>query len=306
MYAIVIHGGAGTLRADLQDSCLHGVQQAADAGLKILQHGGPALEAVTAAVVSLEDDPAFNAGTGAVLNLEGEAEMDAGVMIGKDLYSGNVACVRRVKNPILLARKVMEETDHVLLAGSGAERFARAMGFADYDPVTARRRAEWQSKRAALLENKHTSLHDLLERYPGLSRGTVGAVALDVHGDLAAATSTGGVALKLPGRIGDSAVPGAGNYATPLAAASATGQGELMLRYLTTKAVCDEIAAGSSAQAAVDKVLARMVAELGANVGIIALDAHGNIGIGHATPAMTHAYATQTQPQVVAGLRVQT
>lgn len=303
MYAIIIHGGAGALREDLHSIYLQGVQTAAQIGLEILQADGSAIDAVVAAVVELEDNPAFNAGTGSVLNAAGEVEMDAGLMAGDELRSGNVACVRHIKNPIVLARCVMEHTDHVLLAGSGAERFGQAMGFADFNPITEQRRMEWQTKRASLLAGERTP-HDrhqaLLQQHPELSKGTVGAVALNTKGRLAAATSTGGVALKLPGRIGDTPVPGAGNYATRLAAVSATGQGELMLRCLTAKTVCDAIAQGLTPQQAIDKVLHYMVAEIGTDVGIIALDRQGNVGAGHATPAMAHAYASQRETQVLA------
>jgi len=251
-------------------------------------------------VVVLEDDPLFNAGTGSALNIDGVAEMDAGVMVGQGLCSGNVACLQRVKNPILVARKVMEETDHVLLAGEGALRFARAMGFADHDPITPQRLADWQKRRT-----EGVRLPRILDHYPELAKGTVGAVARDAGGGLAAATSTGGLTLKLAGRVGDTPLPGAGNYATPYAAASATGRGELMMCFLATRAVCDRIAAGRSAQQAVDEVVAEMAASLGPDVGIIALDGAGGIGVAHATPHMPHAFASWYESGATARLRVE-
>jgi len=300
MYAIAVHGGAGTWGGEHEAEALQGVRRAAEAGTAILAGGGSALDAAVAAVVLLEDDPLFNAGTGSALNVDGEAEMDAGVMVGQGLRSGNVACLQRVKNPILVARKVMEETDHVLLAGEGALRFARAMGFADHDPVTPRRLADWQERR-----KEGARLPQILANHPELAKGTVGAVARDAGGGLAAATSTGGVTLKLAGRVGDTPLPGAGTYATPSAAASATGRGELMMRFLATRAVCDRIAAGRSAQQAVDEVVAEMAASLGPDVGIIALDGNGGIGVAHATPHMPHAFASWYRDGVTARLRVE-
>lgn len=306
MYAIVVHGGAGGWRTEQEAAALDGVRRAAQAGRSVLAAGGLALDAVVAAVVVLEDDPAFNAGTGSVLNIDGEAEMDAGITVGQGLLTGNVAALKRVKNPVLVARKVMEETDHVLIAGEGALRFARAMGFPDYDPLTPERRADWRRKRDAMLQGDDRYLprqRELLRAHPALACDTVGAVALDIRGGLAAATSTGGLALKLAGRIGDSPIPGAGNYADSRAAVSATGRGELMLRFLTAKTVCDLAANGRDAQQAVDETLARMAAEVGDDAGIIAVDAGGNIGIGYRTPAMPHAYAAEGQGEIVAAMR---
>lgn len=269
-YGLVVHGGAGAWDADVREDAVQGVRAAAALARDILAAGGAAIDAVVAAVVALEEDPLFNAGTGACLNLDGEAEMDAQVMVGEGFRAGAVAAVKQVRNPVLVARLVMERTDHVLLVGEGALRFARAMGFEDYDPVTPRSRARWRTR--------------LSER-----GGTVGAVARDAQGRFAAATSTGGVALKLPGRVGDTPVPGAGNYATPWAAASATGHGELMLRCLATKRVCDWIERGLAAQAAVDRVLAEMAATVGAEAGLIAIDRDGATGIAHGTPHMPFA-----------------
>lgn len=288
MYTLVVHGGAGDWRDELKGDALEGVRAAAAAGRRILARGGPALDAVVAAVSLLEDRPLFNAGTGSALNSEGEAEMDAGVMVGHGLRTGNVACLRRVRNPVRVARAVMERTDHVLLCGEGALKFARSVGFGDYDPVTQQRRGDWETG------------HCPAARPPAL--GTVGAVALDVRGELAAATSTGGVSGKLPGRIGDSPVPGAGNYANSLAAVSATGSGELMLRFQTAKAVCDGIGSGLTPQQAVKQVLASMAEQVGTDAGIICADSKGGIGIAHRTRSMPHAWVSQAESQVCAAL----
>ncbi|HSS46243.1 MAG TPA: isoaspartyl peptidase/L-asparaginase family protein [Burkholderiales bacterium] len=305
MYAIIVHGGAGAWEAEHKRAAVQGVKRAVQAGAQLLAQGKSALDAVTAAVVSLEDNPVFNAGTGSVLNLEGEAEMDASVMVSKGLCSGGVTCLSRVKNPVRVARKVMEETEHVLLAGEGALNFARAMGFADHDPVTRERRADWQKKSRALSAVKNQSrLRNLLKRHPELAGGTVGAVALDKRGDLAAATSSGGLTLKLPGRVGDTPILGAGNYAMPLGAASATGLGEVAMRYLVTKSVCDLLAQGRNAQQAVDEVLSFLTAEPHADMGIITIDRRGNIGAGHRSRAMPHAYCVSGRSKIVARMQV--
>jgi len=306
MYAFIVHGGSGAWNEQHKRSALQGVRRAAEAGGKLLAQGKSALDAVTAAAVLLEDNPVFNAGTGSALNLYGEAQMDASVMVSKGLRAGGVACLQRVKNPVLVASKVMKDTEHVLLAGEGALNFARAMGFADYDPVTDEQRALWRKKRKALAASKIQSrMRDLLKRHPGLAGGTVGAVALDESGHFAAATSSGGLALKLPGRIGDTPIPGAGTYAMPMGAASVTGLGEVAMRYLVAKSVCDLLAQGRNAQQAVDEVLLLLAAEPSAQMGIITLDRRGNIGAGHHSQArMPHAYCVSGKSKIVARMQV--
>lgn len=299
-FALAVHGGAGDWPVERHAAALAGLRRALRTGLGVLRAGGCALDAVCAAVVALEDDATFNAGTGCALNRDGEAELDAGVMEGHSLRTGNVAALRRVRNPVLVARRVMEQTPHVLLAGTGATAFARAQGFADFDPVTAERRTAWrkQALRAGALPGDALS-GDVLSDDAlsgdvgagGSAPGTVGAVALDARGRLAAATSTGGTGFKLPGRVGDSPVPGAGNYADADGAVSATGRGELMLRFLTARAVCDALRAGLGAQAAAERVLAEMRARVGGEAGLIVIDCRGGIGVHHGTPAMPYACA---------------
>ena len=200
----------------------------------------------------------------------------------------------------------MEETEHVLLAGEDALNFARAMGFADYDPVTDEQRAVWRKKRKALAASKSQNrMQGLLKRHPELAGGTVGAVALDESGHFAAATSSGGLALKLPGRIGDTPIPGAGTYAMPMGAASATGLGEVAMRYLVTKSVCDLLVQGRNAQQAVDEELLLLAAEPRAHMGIITIDRRGNIGAGHHSQTMMpHAYCVSGKPKVIARMQV--
>jgi beta-aspartyl-peptidase (threonine type) len=284
-WAVVVHGGCGRWAAKDTSAALAGVRAAAAAARRVLADGGESLDAVCAAVAMLEDDPIFNAGTGSTLNREGAAEMDAAVMTGADLRCGGVAAIARVRNPVLVARRVMEATPHVLLAGAGATAFARAQGFADYDPVT------------------RESLRRFRLRAAAVPPGTVGAVALDARGRLAAATSTGGVALKLPGRVGDSPIPGAGNYATRHAAASATGNGELMMRTLATKSVCDLVAAGHAAQRAAAAAIRALPARAGESGGMIALDARGRVGVAMRGGAMPHAWCTGRATRIAARLR---
>lgn len=288
-FAIAVHGGAGSWADESVAGALEGVRGATRAAVEILSAGGSALDAVVAAVVALEDDPAFNAGTGSALNLLGEAEMDACVMEGEGLRCGAVAALKRVRNPVRVARRVMEQTDHVLLAGEGALRFARAMGFADHDPVTAGRLEDFQRRRADTgADPRLPRLKHLLKRHPEFAPGTVGAVARDRSGRLAAATSTGGLMLKLPGRVGDTPLPGAGTYATRHAAASATGHGETILRHLATRSACDLAARGLAAPEAVVEALATL--EPHGYAGMIVVDTAGRIGVAHDTPAMPHAW----------------
>ena len=287
-YAIAVHGGCGRWQASETARALRGVRAGLQVARRILHAGGTALDAVCAAIVVLEDDPLFNAGTGSVLNRDGDVEMDASVMVGENLGSGGVAALSRVRNPVLVARKVMEETPHVLLAGPGALAFARRQGFPNYDPVTNERR-----KRHRLV----------LRAVRVAAPGTVGAVARDAAGQFAAATSTGGVTLKLPGRIGDSPIPGAGNYATECAAASATGHGELMLRTLATKSVCDLIAGGKSAGSAARRVISALPAMGDESAGIIAVDRASRVGVALRNGVMPHAWYIEGDGRVVARVR---
>jgi beta-aspartyl-peptidase (threonine type) len=291
--ALIAHGGAGNWRPGSEEDAVEGMRAAVAKGREVLVRGGSALDAVCAAVVALEDNPIFNAGTGAVLNFDGFCELDACVMESRDNCAGAVAALQRVKNPILVARKVMEETDHVMLAGEGAQRFARVMGFPDHDPVTPARRADWQEKRKHLDEilGKHSlKMRRFLKEHPEYAGGTVGAVAVDKSGTLAAATSTGGVTMKLVGRVGDSPLPGAGNYASRFAAASATGTGEYVIRSLATRAISEAVERGASLEDALADVLAKLGRDFDADVGIIAVDRGGRALANHRTRDMPHAW----------------
>lgn len=291
--ALIAHGGAGNWRPGSEQDAIDGMRAAVQVGRKVLMAGGASIDAVCATVVVLEDNPIFNAGTGAVLNFDGFCELDACVMESRESRVGAVAALQRVKNPVLVARKVLEETDHVMLAGEGAQRFARTMGFVDHDPVTTERRADWQDKKNRLNEvlGKHSlRMRRFLKDHPEYAGGTVGAAAVDASGVLAAATSTGGVTMKLVGRVGDTPIPGAGNYACTHVAASATGTGEYVMRSLATRRISERVEQGSSLVQAMGEVLEELGREYDADVGVIAVDRHGNPVAKHRTRDMPHAF----------------
>jgi L-asparaginase / beta-aspartyl-peptidase len=291
--ALIAHGGAGNWRPGSDEDAIEGMRSAVECGRAILVPGGSAVDAVCAAVVALEDNPIFNAGTGAVLNFDGFCELDACVMESGENRIGAVSGLQRVRNPVLVARKVMDETDHVMLTGEGAQRFARVMGFGDHDPVTRERRADWLDKRNRVDEvlGKHAlRMRRFLKAHPEYAGGTVGAAAVDAHGILAAATSTGGVTMKLVGRVGDSPLPGAGNYASRAIAASATGTGEFVMRTLATRAIAESVEHGATLADAMRAMLDRLGREFDADVGFIAVDREGRAVAAHRTRDMPHAF----------------
>lgn len=300
---IAIHGGAGTLtRAGLtpRGARLYraALLAALEAGNAILRRGGAALDAVAAAVVAMEDDPLFNAGRGAVYNADGGHELDAAIMDGATLRAGAVCATRRIRNPVLAARAVMERTPHVMLAAGGADRFARARGLALVAPGyfgTAHRRAALERERLRRAGARAPPATEA-ERH-----GTVGAVALDSRGDLAAATSTGGYTNKLAGRVGDSPVIGAGTYAdNRCCAVSGTGTGEYFMRALLAYDVAARMRyLGEPLARAALRALAG-VAALGGSGGLIALDGRGRIAMPFNTEGMYRGYARGRSRPVVA------
>lgn len=277
--ALAIHGGAGDPPADRGPADLAGVRRAAEAAWAILTGGGGALDAVEAAVRLLEDDPAYNAGTGACLNVDGEVELDASIMDGANLGCGAVAVVRDVQNPVTLARRVMERSRHVLLAGAGASRFAREVGIPPHPGerlVTAAQRARWEARRAGVPVDVEP-------------RGTVGAVARDTRGHLAAATSTGGVPMKLAGRVGDSAVIGAGTYADDtLGAVSCTGEGERMIQLALARQAA-ELAARLEPREAARAAIRLLGERVGGRGGLILVGRTGDPAFALNTGAMPRA-----------------
>ena len=288
--ALIAHGGAGKWRPGSESDAVEGLREAVARGRSVLRAGGSALDAVCATVVALEDNPNYNAGTGAVLNFDGFCELDASVMESRESRVGAVAALQRVKNPILVARKVMEETDHVMLAGEGAQRFARIMGFGDHDPITPERRADWEQKRKDIDKALGLRTRRFLKDHPEYAGGTVGAAAVDANGVLAAATSTGGMTLKMVGRVGDSPIAGAGNYASRHVAASATGTGEYVIRMLAARALSDAMERGANVTNALDEVMGRLKRDFDADVGLIAVDSAGTPVARHLTRDMPHAW----------------
>lgn len=287
--AIAVHGGAGSISpgsasAEEEAAMRADISRALDAGHEILAAGGSALDAVTAAVEVLEDSPHFNAGRGAVFNAEGEHELDASIMDGATRDAGAVAGVKRIRNPILAARAVMQRSGHVMLVGEGAERFAKESGLKFVDPKWFHTARRWQA-----LEEARKREAEQGEADP--PRGTVGAVALDQAGRLAAATSTGGMTNKRWGRVGDAPIIGAGTWADDRCAVSATGWGEFYIRTAAAHEICARLRyAGDSIVAAADDVVIRQVPELGGDGGVIALDARGRVAAPFNTSGMSRGY----------------
>ncbi|MDP1826469.1 MAG: isoaspartyl peptidase/L-asparaginase [Archangium sp.] len=286
MFSIVVHGGAGPKRDqesgdEARASCL----VAADQGAAILAGGGSALDAVEAAARWLEDDPLFNAGLGAVLNADGEVELDASVMNGETLEAGAVAVVKTVKNPVSLARLVMERSPHVLLVGEGADAFARTQGVPAIAPgslVTPVQRQRWLER----------------DRSPRAGsrggHGTIGAVAVDERGQVAAATSTGGTAGKLKGRVGDSPLIGAGTVAdSRWAAASSTGLGEFIIRVGLARSVLEAVRRGAGLNAACEEAVAELK-RIGGDGGVIAVTPSGEVGWAFCSERMAGAFVKST------------
>ena len=283
------------------------MRRAADTGFRILSQGGSALDAVEGAVVSLEDNPLFNAGTGSTLNLLGDIETDAGIMDGRTLRGGAVALLRGIRNPIKAARVVMEKTDHVLIAGNPARKLALANGGQKADLRVGRRVSAWKTELRQLKRGTGPLPPASYELFKSTGRvsDTVGAVCLDIRGDVAAADSTGGMSLKLPGRIGDSPILGAGLYADiGLGAATATGVGEQAMRLLISKLACDMMKRRYAAQAAVDSIR-YATGFLGKGLGIITLDRMGRYGVSHNTPNLCWAVkTTDVSSERMSGRRV--
>ncbi|WP_407675038.1 isoaspartyl peptidase/L-asparaginase family protein [Pelagerythrobacter marinus] len=298
-WSIAIHGGAGTLQrenmtAEEEKAYRAALAAALDAGAKVLAEGGEALDAVEAAIVLLEDDPRFNAGRGAVFTWEGANELDASIMDGRDRAAGAVAGVTTVRNPIRLARSVMDDGRHVFLSGAGAERFASQRGLEPAGPewfATERRRRQLETMKA-----ERVGALDVEFKF-----GTVGAVARDQAGHLAAGTSTGGMTGKRWGRIGDAPVIGAGTWADDRSCAvSATGWGEFFIRAGVAQAICDRVRlAGEGVQQAADTVIGE-VAAMGGDGGVIVVSAEGETVYSFNTAGMYRGRADSTGTREVA------
>ena len=291
--SLIVHGGAWDIPDEAVRACNEGCRNALGAGWSILASGGSALEAVEAAVIALEDDPVFDAGFGSHLNADGKVECDAIVMDGATLRAGAAAGLQRLKNPIRLARKILEECPHMMLAGEGAERFANASSLVLCKPEELVSEAEWEAFRRCS-KDEHAAIH-----HRGHEQGTVGAVALDREGRLFAATSTGGTCCKLPGRVGDSPLIGCGCYADSQAGGvSCTGYGEAIMKIVMAKTAVDLLRRDSSneeekravAQQAVQNAV-QLLAERGRGTGgLILLDRSGTPAFAFNTPRMAYGF----------------
>jgi beta-aspartyl-peptidase (threonine type) len=279
--ALVVHGGAGAIPSELKKQCRQGVLASLDRGWNVLRDGGSALDACEEAIIQLENDPIFDAGLGSHLNRDGQIQMDAILMDGRSLKSGAVVAVERIRNPIRLARLVLDRSDHMLLAGAGAEVFARENGLPLVDPkelITDREAQIW-SKKSGNTANF----------------GTVGAVAIDSEGNLASGTSTGGTLFKYPGRVGDSALVGCGCYADNLSGAiSCTGHGESIMKVVLAKAASEFILSGKSAPQAAAAAVSLLGKRTTGRGGLIIVDRDGGVGASFSTPDMAYAFRTST------------
>lgn len=297
--ALIVHGGAWDIPRELHADHEAGCRAAAELGWDVLARGGSALDAVETAIRAMEDRPIFDAGRGSHLNRDGLAELDAGMMDGRTLRAGAVASVKRVANPISLARRVLHDSEHVFLVGEGAERFAAEAGIPLCDPtdlIVERERLLWEAKRGALTP--------LRSDFGAGAADTVGAVAMDAAGNLAVGNSTGGTSFKHPGRVGDTPIIGCGLYAdNSMGAAACTGWGEQIMKTVLAKTTVDQIALLGSAADAAHVALAYFRHRVGGLGGVICISPAGQIGLAHSTPYLAHAYRTGKMDAVVAALR---
>ena len=310
--SLIVHGGAWDIPDEAVDACKAGCERALTAGWSILSRGGSALDAVEAAVVVLEDDPVFDAGFGSHLNLDGQVECDAIVMDAATLRSGAAAGLKRLQNPVRLARKILENSPHMMLVAEGAERFAIQQGLtlcAPEDLVADAERDAWLKCR----NGKHDAAH-----HRGHEQGTVGAVAIDQRGNLFAATSTGGTCCKFPGRVGDSPLIGCGCYAdSESGGVSCTGYGEAIMKVVMAKAAADLLrhpvssdaysasyilpkpAAPDTATLAAREAVSLLARRTHATGGLILLDMQGNPGLAFNTPRMAYGYVSPKEDLIV-------
>jgi len=305
-FVLVIHGGAGTIlksqmTPEKEKAYQQGLNDALQKGYEVLSKGGTALDAVEATIEVMEDNPLFNAGKGAVFTHEGKNEMDAAIMDGKTLKAGAVAGVTNIKNPITAARAVMDKSGHVVMAGKGAEQFAAQQGCIIVDPSYFFTEDRWKALQKAKADDslkpfeRDTSKSFLKQsENKDYKYGTVGCVALDVYGNLAAGTSTGGMTNKKFGRIGDSPIIGAGTYANnSTCAISCTGYGEYFIRLVMAKSVSDRMELGhETLQQAANEMIMHKLGDLGGDGGLIAVDKNGNIAMPFNTTGMYRGYMT--------------
>jgi L-asparaginase / beta-aspartyl-peptidase len=293
---LLVHGGAWAIPDDMVEAHLSGVSNAIAAGWQVLQRGGAALDAVEEAVVVMEDDEAFDAGRGSFLNRDGKVQLDALIMDGATLRAGGVGCVERIANPVRAAHKILSDSPHVYFVAQGAEQFAAEHGIPlckNEDLIIPREVERLREFQARAGEQNQ----DLFA--PAISHDTVGAVALDRDGNIAAATSTGGTLNKAPGRLGDSSLIGCGCYAdNRTAAASTTGWGEPIMKLVLAKWAADRVASGSLPEWIAAEAINYLESRVNGHGGIILLDACGRFGIAHSTPRMAWGLKTERQEEI--------
>jgi beta-aspartyl-peptidase (threonine type) len=297
---LLVHGGAWAIPDNMVEPHLQGVRNAMNAGWQVLARGGTALDAVEEAVVIMEDDETFDAGRGSFLNSEGKVQLDALIMDGATLRAGGVGCVERLRNPVRAARKILSESPHVYFVAEGAEKFAAQHGIALCDNVELIIPRELERLREFQARSSDDSSEDPNDLFaPAISHDTVGAVALDVQGNIAAATSTGGTLNKAPGRLGDSSLIGCGCYAdNKSAAASTTGWGEPIMKLVLAKWAADRCAAGNLPEWAAEEAINYLESRLKGHGGMILLDSQGRYGIAHNTPRMAWALKSAERENV--------
>jgi len=308
---IVVHGGAGLWRPERRRAGISGVKEAAKAGFEVLQRDGTAIDAVETAVMCMEDNEIFNAGLGSAYSLDKRIEMEASIMDGKTLNAGATGLLTDVKNPVHLARIVMENTDHIFIVGNGAEKLAQLFDLERRDPSTELRIKYWRELKDKLKQGDVDylpKLHKLVASHPQLfDLGTVGAVALDKNKDTAAATSTGGFSLKFPGRIGDSPLIGCGTYAdNETGACSTTGIGEVAIKLVLAKNACDLMRLRTAQEAAEESIKLVNRRMQGMSMGLITVSTSGQIGAAHCSQHLCWAYMTSNmmQPKVALKARI--
>jgi beta-aspartyl-peptidase (threonine type) len=299
---LLIHGGAWAMPDDAIEAHERGIAAALRAGWSVLSTGGSAIDAVEAAVTIMEDDDTFDAGRGSFLTRDGRVQLDALLMNGSDLRTGGVACVERLRNPIQAARLVLDKSPHVYFVGQGAEIFASENGMSlisNTELIVTRERQRLETFQASGKPDSTFSGHSIEGDPTKSSHDTVGAVALDIHGNIAAGTSTGGTLSKAPGRVGDSSLIGCGCYAdNESAAVSLTGWGEPIMKLVLGKWAVDRVAAGYSPQDSAAAAIDHLYTRLGGHGGIIILSPDGQIGLAHNTPRMAWGFATNEGMQL--------
>jgi len=310
-YVLVIHGGAGTIlksnmTTEMEENYNKALQTALKIGRDILKKGGTALDAIEATIRFMEDSPLFNAGKGSVFTNEGKNEMDAAIMNGKNLSAGSVAGVTTIKNPVSAARAVMEKSNHVMMVSKGAEEFAKSQGLDIVDPSYFYTERRWMELRKAKIEDSMKIINEKRGKPSGAfyeavnhdnKFGTVGAVALDRYGNLAAATSTGGMTNKKYGRVGDAPIIGAGTYANNATCAiSCTGWGEFFIRLVMAKSISDMIEfKGTSLSDAANEMVMKRLPALGGDGGLIAVDKDGNIAMPFNSAGMYRGWVSDKE-----------